>query len=835
MKVKLVRDNFKEEVEVHEIKPSELGQFLKINCDPTCTRILHNNLDITPVNKRGIKRVLKLDEITVLTHPTDPFTLGIIALGVAVASVALSFILRPSAPTIDPVENRPQRSPNNTLSERQNTARLGQRIPDIYGTVRAYPDLIALPYRKFINNIEYEFSFMCLGRGEFAISSADIKDAETPVENITGSQVEVYGPNTSPNSGSPQLTIGSAISETLVKTTRIQAVNGQTLLAPNENAINGTDLITFHDNGSFVRTGSTDFTASLSPGDIIDITGAEWYPADHQTLNFNGTYTVDTVTASTVFVTAPNFAWSDRLTSHGGTSDPLSGVQITTGGDSKWEGSIYIGDPGSTGFIANFIAPQGLYKDDGTTRTSLDVDLEIEVTPVDENFGPIDSPTYYNTTLDGDASGETGPAQIGVTLVGTFPDSYVGRARVRARRLTNTILSGTSTVVDNVKWRDLYSTENVTETDFGDVTTIYSVVKNTTEATSIKSRKLSINASRIIPTYDSSGVYIQDSATSYAPHIYIAAALDNRIGRLSTGDINFSEIFSEALAVKTQFGTLDALDFNWTFDNDQTSFEEMAESIGTAMFSFPVRSGDKISMISELPTSSSLYLFNHRNTIPKSSKRIITFGPLNDFDGVEVEYTDPLDGARLNVTVGTNSVNPKKLKSIGISNLNQATWLAWRLYQKILYQYETIDFTATDEGNLLRRSNRIAVADNTRGLTYSGEIVSAVGGVLTLSNKVPSGVDTSWVILVQLIDGTVSINSVLSVGDYVVNITENISSQISVDENAYARATYTLIEETKQDYTLPFIVVEAIPNNDQSVKVQAINYDERYYTYDGVE
>ena len=67
--------------------------------------------------------------------------------------------------------NRTQQSPNNALAGRTNEPRVLQRIEDIYGTVRAYPSLLQPVYSKYINNVQYEYSYMCIGRGWYAVNT----------------------------------------------------------------------------------------------------------------------------------------------------------------------------------------------------------------------------------------------------------------------------------------------------------------------------------------------------------------------------------------------------------------------------------------------------------------------------------------------------------------------------------------------------------------------------------------------------------------------------------------------------------------------------------------
>ena len=119
-----------------------------------------------------------------------------------------------------------------------------QRIEDIYGTVRAYPSLLQPVYSKYINNVQYEYSYMCIGRGWYAVD--DVRDGETPLNEITGTKAEFFNPFTSPNSGSPFLTIGSSISEPVLTVKKSNNVDGAVLQARNQFSLAETDLLYFY-------------------------------------------------------------------------------------------------------------------------------------------------------------------------------------------------------------------------------------------------------------------------------------------------------------------------------------------------------------------------------------------------------------------------------------------------------------------------------------------------------------------------------------------------------------------------------------------------------------
>lgn len=231
MKVTIARNAFEPETwEDHEC--DSLPEFLEEQLGdwPEGARLYHQSVsedcDVTPTDPAAAEALADLPgPFYVVVYPGIPVPLLII--GGILLGAALIYYTMPKIPPVTQ-RNRQAGSPNNALSDRVNQPRIGERIPDIYGTVRATPDLIAAPYKIFINNIEYEYCYMCLGRGQYEIY--DIRDDTTAFAQIEGGALEVYGPDTSPISGNPPIQrIGPPITERLVSPWRNTAVNGQVL------------------------------------------------------------------------------------------------------------------------------------------------------------------------------------------------------------------------------------------------------------------------------------------------------------------------------------------------------------------------------------------------------------------------------------------------------------------------------------------------------------------------------------------------------------------------------------------------------------------------------
>lgn len=287
--------------------------------------------DITPRDEKGIEQLKYLDNDTVyvVVYPDGPTAIIIAAIAVAVLSAAAFLFLRPKIPEM----GGSQPSANNSLSDRSNKARPNARIPDIYGQVRSIPDLLAVPYRVFENNVEVEISYMCVGRGSYEID--DVRDGDTLIGSIAGSGATFYGPNTSPNFGSPQLQIGSDITQDLYSVVKLNEVNGQTLNPPNSNAIKGNSNIRFVA-PNLIQTNSVDidFTDKFDAGQTLDVGAASFggvssYTSINEDARFYSDKTVEfsTFDPSTVFEVGNQVTMAGAVFTDGVTID-LSGIYI---------------------------------------------------------------------------------------------------------------------------------------------------------------------------------------------------------------------------------------------------------------------------------------------------------------------------------------------------------------------------------------------------------------------------------------------------------------------------------------------------------------------------
>lgn len=890
--------------------------------------------DVTPQTQEDIDLLsaCENDLFYVVVYPGDPIT-AIIAIVASLALTAIMLLfLMPKIPT---TANNNESS-NNSLGSRSNKPRPNGRIPDIFGDVLSIPELLTVPLLKFDNNLEREVCLMCIGRGAYDI--VNVKDGDTPLSQIAGAGARFYGPNTSPNSGSPFLQVGETVTEPLRNVVKVNDVNGQILRPPNANNITGFSNIRFvypdkiqtsggitftdffatgdelfvsrSDIGSSAGTFTTsqiarftsagviqfdtyDPSADFAPGQSLTVSNAGF--ADNNTsggvtyVNLDGTYTISSVSSTSITLSSPsgvnadwssitsyssnrtsyrtstfsipipasgynldgmydvvsvtatqitlatpssvNASWANVNSLPGHATDYISPFLYTAG--ERWIGPFVIDMDSAEVIFANFVAQQGMYivtKEDGDYLPH-SVQVMLELTPVDEDAVATGAAQTFTIYVSGDGS-DRGPR--GVTL--SADPTFTGRMAVRARRLTYLDLNSENTIVDEVKWRDCFGTAPITVPHFGDITTVQTLTLATSGATSVKERKFNCRATRKVLVRNIDNTFGPSlAASSNAADIICHMALDPYIGGRTLSELDVEQIYDTIDQVIDYFGIDQAGSFNYTFDQDNISFEEMVQSVAQCVFCTAYRQGSVLRLFFERATDDSTLLFNHRNKVPGSETRTVRFGNLGDNDGVEFDYVSPKDGSKLTIYLPADrsATKPKKMQVIGVQSIEHGLLHAWRAFNKIKYQHTTTQFTALSEATQLVLSERIEVTDNTRSDSIDGHVVSQAGLTLELSQPFNPIVGVTYVIQLQLPTGIVEVINILpGVDERHVVLQEAPSVSLVMGPDIWADVTYQIVG-TDDVRPSAFLLTEKGAYDRSTLTLQAINYDARYYQFDG--
>jgi hypothetical protein len=922
-KVIIVPDPYSEEgrseAEVEDVLAYIYQQF---DVWPENARIYHNHMaetcDVTPNHPKKINAQLQHIQTLegtfyVVIQPAwlQFLYYAIVAITAAYSLYTVLTMPKPQSPTVG--------SSNNELAQRSNQARINGRIPDIFGQVRSYPDLIAQTYTLYIDGVETEECLMAVTRGYCQI--LDMRDGDTDVANIAGTSVSAYDPFTS-IIGTPIYQVGEPFTELPKYVRTSSSINGQTIEQPNSAVLESSSI--WFQSPNLIKSTGLDFTQKFAASDRIALSGAVYGVQDvnlsgsimvnedniviiesstnidnpnlfkglqltgalveistnvrdlsgqfivsgvtktvisggfhyeislsnpesvnanwtyvntsytitagaelnrnANSITLDDTYTINSVTADTIALVNPsaiNSDWDKLLTLPNQSTQGQDVLVRFDAVSSKHVGWFNFDMPEATQAVFNFFFPNGLFYQDskgGVWEEKITVIIELQA--IDGNGDPVGSITTINQEIRANNK-----SQFGKTIYIDLPTA--GSFRFRLSRTTPTQAGKTQ---DTCKIKSVYGMTDSSISDYGNVTVVRSRTVATDGALSIKERKLNCLVNRKLPLNGTGPLQV----TRSAGQALINLALDDYIGRRTSAEVDIAQINAEIDKVNAYFGSDVMSEFNYTIDDDNLSFEEIAGMVASAAFCEPYRFGSLTRIKFEQPQENSVLLFNHRNKVPLSEKRSYTFGVQKDYDGVELEYTSDVDDARIKYTIPEDVTpkNPLKITTTGIRNEEQAKTRAWREWNKLRYKYVSCEVEVLDESELLIRNDRILNANNTVVDAQDGEVTGVDGLTVMTSQPCKFEVGHDYYVHLQIANATVDmVPCTVGTDDYSLVLSRPPVQPLVVDPDRYVKTLYTLVRADQAEIDA-FMLEELTPQTQMTNTLKASNYDDRFYERD---
>lgn len=820
--------------------------------------------DIIALNNQG-------GSFYIVTYPAGPETWIPILVSAFITVAAV--LLMPMPPIPNGAANAPP-SPNNALAQRTNRQRQGGRIADIYGEVWSVPDLGAVPYSAYIDNREVEFSYMVPGRGWYLAKEA--LDDTTPISQVFGSSVMVFDPDKTLND-EPSFLFGSAFSPDEAALSRLAvkrytSVNGQTLNAPNgyirgKTVFRNPNIIEVSDVNNLAdrfRAGSTILVEGAS--NLVSANGIEDGEVEPSvvTYSLNGQYKVLSVTGSQIALSNPaavNANWQALADNVDFTVESES-VTLSSETEALWQGWFYTNLKDHDSAYVNIVAPNGLYemgKDPDWAGLRIYGVIESEIVNTDNTpvAGTLVSQTFniaapfsgdnwrsqsggYDKT-NGWSTNDKMRGSAAKTISIENPNFEAGkRLRFRISRTSNKVVGADNAAVDEIRIKDFYGTRLMTADDSPlGLTKIYSKTLATEGALSIKERKLTILAQRLVRDWQNNDALIPSKRID---DVIYDIATDPVTSNMTANDLDMVQIKAEVDAQIAYFGTDLCAQFCGTFDSKDITTEEMIQTVAMAGFFTAYRINNKVCLHFERPEAYPVATFNSHSITPDSFEYSESFGPRNDYDGIEVTYTDPVDDAKVTLCYPEDgsATNPdtKNKDLVGVRNKVQAHMHMMRRHWKNQHAYKTCSFTAADESGIVLPTNQINVADQYRADTQQGAVealqVNGTGQVvLTLSDSVDFGGKAQATVFVQTVAGIVdNIRCMPSTNPREVILTRAPSQPISTSWDAVVRATYQLVLHDDLDRDNYIVTTKDPGDNPMSHRLSCINYTDKYYPND---
>lgn len=544
---------------------------------------------------------------------------------------------------------------------------------------------------------------------------------------------------------------------------------------------------------------------------------------DHdENIDLSGTYTISSVSANEITLVSPSSVNPDWLLLPTLTAQQIAdmlGRSVTfKGTDENYVGWYYAGNKDTEGMMLNFLAANGIYEGDRAKQVAIEVHYQQVVDGV-----PTGQIYKTGLVMQGKANNRD---QIGATVRETLP--FTGQFRFRAKRINDN--GSSANLIDDVVFESAYSFYETKKLTYEHDTTIR--LKRLAIGSGTNASELNLPVTRKLYSYRDGIQSAERIPTSNFADIIINMALDPFIGRFDISEIDVQSLYEVSDEIEAYFGTPKACEFNYTFDNKNSSYQEMAFAVAEAVFCTARRENGKHFFTFEKETPNSLILFNHRNIKPESLTKTNLFGAPDEYEGIEFKWRDATDDyAEAVIKLPHDGLtNYKTIESNGVTNAIQAHLLAHRAWNKMQFNRKTIEFTAYGEADLVTRNDRIAIVDDVFKMLGSGEVEAQNNTVLTLDNPINLEADESYVIHLQLKDGSVDvINIVNQLDENQVELARIPLMPLVIDK--VVNATYSITKASDQE-SEAYLIQEKSPSATFETGVSAIKYDTRYYSND---
>ena len=762
-----------------------------------------------------------LDEVRIEFRPAGVELLIAAAISIAISAAAYFLLPKPAIPN-DMGQGKD--SPNNRLTAQSNVARAYQAIPDIYGTIRAYPDLIQQSIVEYIDNIKYVTEWICVGRGRYDV--AQVKYAETPFADIDGASYEAFYPV-----GGQYPERGTTTVSDIYESFESPDVNGQEMKAPNPYP---TQKDTTPRDCEFTKD-SNIFTVKVpidprwnqlielfpSGGKAFLIIQGGAFPIGYivkeececLTYTTSGGFYTFTFSKSTQYTDPSTVIQTVNLE-----IQPIKSEYLKTGNFTlpiecnriRWNTVFLRGLKGAVEIKATW------YKIDNAG-------VEIAGTRQSQND------VYSDNTLD----------QRFFTKTVT-PSAGVGRYKVFFERITGD-LGGQG--ADVAKLEELYSLNYYATKQFTGVTILRVTTKATEQATGGQDRKFNAIVTRHVRGFDTEACTPSRSFARAILHSFVVVA--NR---------NISQLDLPSLQLVESQATGELGYFDFSLDDKDVSLGQRMQTAANVARCIVFRDGLKWSFVREqLGAYGATVQFDYRNLSAGGDSTISYKGHLpTSYDSVELEYVDPINNKkaiiklRINadgsVVAGTGQ-RAQKVQLAGCRNAAQATNRAYLEAAKIVYQRESVSDEALSDASLVNIGDIVRWVDpndfyGDDGL-QAGEVLAIDGATVTTSEPIHWSGQTSGRVIFTTGNGasttpiTISKRSDNKNGFIAASLPSGVYLADGSDIQLGSRYSVGIgLSQSDIEKAGLYVLTSKKPSSSGTIAIELAKYDARIYQYD---
>lgn len=775
------------------------------------------------------------DTVTICVRPQAESL--IVSLVVSVVAAAASFILARRA--MGNLGDKAGKDSGNTqFTGQTNTARLYSQRPDIYGKVRAYPDLIGEALLEYVNNKKVLTHYFNIGLGYYDLTQFRFSDSA--LATFQESTYTVY----QPGEVNPVVREQFSFPEIDSSGTELKGLNEveEDPLAQNYNA---TPVSTTLDGSLLFTVVYSNPTPGIDPSSGGGGQLGSWFngrtidnkiPAEAIKFNYS---MQNSFGATQAFEYVASFAYIsyDSGTDTFTVSSPDFKGETT--GFVNFTGNVKITETEAlyVGWFLSTVECTELWFNTVFRRgLKGEAIIEFEYQPCDSAGTPSGSAlsavaTYNDDTFDDKSF---------TFKVQSLPLSYY---RVRARRTNNSNDDGSSqSALESIA--AIRVKTNVVHPD--DTTlTIQSTAGNAETGTEMK---FNVMSSRRMIWWDGTTIRGWNPATKTeipsdlrASEFAADAILHNYIvmGGGSVDEIDVDELY--AIHDKVYAINPELTKCSITFDDADQALGDRVKTLALLLDVDTSYDGIKEFFVRDEPRSIVVAQFDAYNLADDQYSKTYSFMLKDQYTGVRLEWVDVSDKNKkryINLAldgsgniIESDSFHPKEIKFLGCGNETQAMHRARLEFNKLIYQNESVTFNVVDDGFIPRFGDMVRFVEYADEYVVNGEVIGISGNTYTSSAWIgdleagvtywatctkANGQTTDWVELSSWDEQSFTTASPIT-GAYVA---DQISSQVG--------SRFIIRTTAEKDADL-YVITDKQPSSDGTAKISCINYDERTY------
>lgn len=800
------------------------------------------------------------DALAIKTRPQGLEGLALYAVIAAVA-VAASFAVMALTRKNISTQGIGKQSPNSSFTGQTNSARLYEQRPDIYGIVRAYPDIVSEAVEEYnANNRKILTHYLNVGLGYYTLTKPRYSDSN--VANFANSEHTFY------QAGETIPLIYEQYSFSEIDT------SGQELLGPNEiDYVSGDPFYLATPYSTTSSAAAQTFTivysnptagippASGGGGQL----GAWWLARDTGTNELTGvgikyTYnrevrTIDGydgsgnpiytyVSTATTYFSQSNTITYDSLTDRftvtatSFTGQHTDRYYVGNVGmyqvEAAWAG-WYVSNVAGTELWFNFVFQQGLK---GSAN------IAIEYQQCDSNGVASGSVTTAGVTYNKDTFDDWSFTH----KISGLTSSYY---RVRLRRTNNASTDASSpNMVKVEKISAMIKRVNVVHPN-DTMWVIKTTANNQSAGTEMK---FNVMSSRKMIWWDGTTVRGWNATTREeipsdmrSSQFCADAILHNWIvmGGNTVDGIDVVGLYGIHNALYAQNPEL--VRCSLTFDDKDQSLGDRIVTIAALMRCDVSFDGDKYYFVRDEPRSIVVAQFDGMNIASDGFSQTYSFLVADQITGIKLQWVDVEDKNKkryIYLTLDNNgniiegqSKHPTEIEFTGCCNSTQAYDKAYYEMRKLIYRNLTVQFDTFNDGFIPRHGDLVRYVDYANEYLFNGEIMAITVNIdgsvtYTTSAEIELETGTTYSAICNKSTGAADVNGWETITEWTKNsFTVDVplnGAFIANNDDIQIGSRYIISKLTEKSANL-FLMTKKEPNSDGTINIELQNYDERVY------